>query len=52
MLYVLQVQAEEVSDITDRFDVTVVPYFVLLKVQTVLLFIKCTSHNFGERRQY
>ncbi|BDA45546.1 probable Glutaredoxin-3 [Coccomyxa sp. Obi] len=32
----LRVQAEEVSDITDRFDVTVVPYFVLLKQGAVV----------------
>ncbi len=28
----VQVQAEEVSEVTDRFEVSVVPYFVLLKV--------------------
>lgn len=30
----MQVQAEEVSEVTDRFEVSVVPYFILLKVIT------------------
>ena len=31
-LVLVQVQAEEVSEVTDRFEVSVVPYFILLKV--------------------
>lgn len=46
-IFVVQVEAEEVEDLAERYDVSAVPHFLIMKVcSTVVVMHGCRSHSF------